>query len=566
METEFSRRFAQYRKKTIDPGRGQCLTQERLAEELQKFSPLLESYSHVTISNWERGVSPIPKDNRDVLTTLVAVFHAYGGIDDLAEAKEWLYSGNYRELDEDEIGRINPDWLRTAQANRIDPLIESDPSSRFGLQEAGDRPAARAGFFKRFLERRKGSKSAWPTGDTVPYLYPIDCGEQGIHLDQQRMLVSSAFGAYFAGLLERPHNYIELKGQIDCPAGPGAETLHPLQRIYWALQHPRGPRVLVVASEGGMGKSTLAAKIVRCFYQAQGIDLMLGDSAKNERVRLDTAEVRELGPEVYDETSFTKKVAGQLGLPDEKYGQGGAEFVAAVRERLAGRRAFIIIDNLDTLNQADNLLKTLAQITNRDVRAILTTRSVSAIGAFPGANLTVHLRPISDASQAHRLLRWHVEHYAGEQPDLQRLQQELTPNRLETIIERTGGIPLLMQLLFNDVARNSWDCVTSLPTLFSQQLLDYLYETRWDELGNLGEAGRQARNILRWITLEQYRGRTVSFRRLADWAGREGDQSLLPLSMRQLQQRFLVLNSDDFGAGNYAIFPSLARFVSTKRQ
>lgn len=37
METEFSRRFAQYRKKTIDPGRGQCLTQERLAEELQKL-------------------------------------------------------------------------------------------------------------------------------------------------------------------------------------------------------------------------------------------------------------------------------------------------------------------------------------------------------------------------------------------------------------------------------------------------------------------------------------------------------------------------------------------------
>ena len=566
MDTDFGGRLYQFRKKTTDPGRGQCFTQERLAEVLHQFHPLHEGYSHVTISNWERGVSQIPKDNREMLTTLITVLHVYGGIKELAEAQEWLYAGNYRQLDEEEIGRINPGWLATAQGERKDPLIEGGSFSQTGIPESEKKPAAWVDFFGRFMGKRKGGRPAWQTSDPAPYLYPVACGDQGINLDQQRLLVSSAFGTYFAGLLERPHNYVELVGQIECPAGPGGEMLHPLQRIYWALQHPRGPRVLVVASEGGMGKSTLAAKIIRCFYQAQGIDLLLGDSAKNERVRLDTAEVRELGSDVYDETSFTRKVAGQLGLPDEKYGQGGAEFVTAVRERLTGRRAFIIIDNLDTLKHSDNLLKTVAQITNRDVRAILTTRSVSTIGALPGANLMVHLRPISDPSQANRLLQWHVEHYAAEQPDLQRLPQELTSRRLETIIERTGGIPLLMQLLFSDVARHSWDFVTSLPILFSQQLLDYLYETRWDELSGHGEAGRQARNILGWLSLEQYRGRTVSFRRLVDWASQEADPSLLPDSIRLLQQRFLVLNSDDAGAGNYAIFPSLARFVSTKRQ
>jgi hypothetical protein len=159
-----------------------------------------------------------------------------------------------------------------------------------------------------------------------------------------------------------------------------------------------------------------------------------------------------------------------------------------------------------------------------------------------------------------------VQHYLSEQPDLQRLRQAITHKRVKTIIERSGGIPLLMQLIFSDVARHSWDYVATLPTLFSQQLLDYLYETRWNELGSLGDAGQQARNILRWIALEQYRGRTVSFSRLADWATREADPALLPLSIRQLQQRFLVVNSDGAGAGNYAVFPSLARFVSTKRQ
>src|SRR5262249_43178171 len=98
-------------------------------------------------------------------------------------------------------------------------------------------------------------------------LFPTDCGNKGIELAQQRLLISSAFGPYFAGLLERDHSYVDLESQIDSPSLVGQRGLAPLQRIYWALQYPRSHPIVMIAAEAGMGKSTLAARIVRCLYQ-----------------------------------------------------------------------------------------------------------------------------------------------------------------------------------------------------------------------------------------------------------------------------------------------------------
>jgi len=94
-------------------------------------------------------------------------------------------------------------------------------------------------------------------------LLPAGCGNRGIDLAQQRLVLSSAFGTYFSGLLERGDAFVHLRGQIRVQAPPGQKSLPPLQRIYWALQYAKGPRLIIFAGEGGLGKTTIAANIVR---------------------------------------------------------------------------------------------------------------------------------------------------------------------------------------------------------------------------------------------------------------------------------------------------------------
>src|SRR5688572_24339395 len=72
-------------------------------------------------------------------------------------------------------------------------------------------------------------------------LYSSDCGNNPINLAQQRLLVSSSFGSYFAGLLERPNIYMDMQAQIDCPYTTQLEGLQPLQRIFWLLGYAQGP-------------------------------------------------------------------------------------------------------------------------------------------------------------------------------------------------------------------------------------------------------------------------------------------------------------------------------------
>lgn len=393
-------------------------------------------------------------------------------------------------------------------------------------------------------------------------LYPSTCGDKGIDLGQQRLLVSTAFGTYFAGLLEREFGYVTLKGQIECPATRGQEALEPVERIFWALQYARGPRLIIIGAEGGMGKSTLAAKIVRCLFEEQAIDMILGDSAKTQRVDPTTGKIISLEPGYYDLATFYEKMCGQLGLPPTSTQQA----MVAIRDRLEGRRAMIVVDNLETVARGDELLRSLHTITTRDIRAIVTTREVKGLRDLTTDTLIVHLKPLSDLAVAREFLVWHIRQHQDEHPGLRALEQDLDDDkRIRWLVERTGGIPLLIQLVFSDIARFSWDYLKKLPHVYGSELLVFLYQARWDELGTLGEEGLTAKELLQWIAGEQYRGKKVSFDRLTQWA-QEGERAdLLTDSLRLLYERFLIVNHDP-KQGNFAVFPSLVEFLHLQSQ
>lgn len=407
-----------------------------------------------------------------------------------------------------------------------------------------------------------GKRKAAPPSLTNVRLYSPTCGDKGIDLAQQRLLVSLAFGTYFAGLLEREYSYVALRGQIECPAMKGQEALDPIERIFWAIHYPRGPRLLIIVAEGGMGKSTLAAKIVRCLHEEQVIDMILGDSAKTQRVEPTTGKIIPLEPGYYDLGTFYERVCGQLGLPllNDK------QAIAAIRDRLEGRRALIVVDNLETVTKGDELLHSLQAITSGSVRAIVTSRDVKGLKGLSADSLVVHLKPLSDLAVVQEFLAWHIRQYQDEHPGLCDLERDLDDSkRIEWLVKRTGGIPLLIQLVFSDIARFSWDYLQKLPHIFGTELLVFLYQSKWDELGTLGMEGSIAIEILQWIAGEQYRGKKVTFDRLREWAQEKGRADLLAGSLRLLHERFLIVNHDP-KQGNFAIFPSLVEFLQRQSQ
>ncbi|PWH16270.1 MAG: hypothetical protein DDG60_04510 [Anaerolineae bacterium] len=387
-------------------------------------------------------------------------------------------------------------------------------------------------------------------------LYSLECGDAGINLEQQRLLVSTAFGNYFTGLLEKENLYLDLESQIDCPPVKGQEGLKPLQRLYWLLSYPKSPRIFVFAGDGGMGKSTLSAKIVRCLFQEGAIDTILGDSAKTQHIDPISGEVVKFQPGYYDVNSFYKRLCHQLGLPPLSKKQA----IIAIKDRLVGQKAIIVVDNLEAIEKGNELLDSLRILTSRDIRAIVTTRETKKLRPLLTDLVIVQLKPITSPKDAKQFVEWHIEQYKVQNPTLASLKTQLSQNNLKWLIEKTGGIPLLLQLISTDVARTSWEHAKGLPNIFGKELLEFLYRARWDDLGNQGVSGDSAKRVLKWITAEQYRGKGITTKRIKNWAEDNSLSDTLDSALLLLHERFMVVNRD-VKKGDYSIFPSLAEFI-----
>jgi len=393
-------------------------------------------------------------------------------------------------------------------------------------------------------------------------LYPTTCGDRGIDLSDQRLFVSTVFGSYFSGLLEADSTYCLIDGQIECPSHPEAGTLTPLERIFWSLRAPRGPQLFMIAADGGMGKTTLATKVIRCLWEQGDIDTIIGDSAKAQAMDIASGEIKGLRPSFEDPWTFYGKLSDQLGLPRPDRQRGLGKAAEAIRDRLAGRRSSIVVDNLETVKKGDTLVQSLLEILSRDIRAIITSRKIIGFEGISGRVLSVRLRPLDDIMMASQFLRWHIATYQAHQPQLAALAQGLQdPKLVRRLIEKTGGVPLLMQLLASDIALRSWSYLDYLPeNRFGVQLLDFLYRERWDELGRSGDAGLFAQVILARVAEQQYQGKRITMSDLQEWAQTSGGSFLLDTALQLLEERFLLINRDP-SKGNFSVFPSLADFA-----
>ena len=414
-------------------------------------------------------------------------------------------------------------------------------------------------FITSFFVENASSETTHLAGEIT--LYDVNCGSKGIDLANQRLRVSAAFGSYFTGLLEREQSYIPLSGQIECSTSKGQEGLSPIQRIFWSLQNPKGARIFMLAAEGGMGKSTLASKLVRCLYDQEAVDMILGDSAKSEYVDPVSGQIITHVPGYQTISGFYERLCVQLGVPYES----DELALKDIQRRLVKRHAIIIVDNLEVVTHGDQLLRALLQITGRDIRAIVTTRQVLGLNTLDDRHLLVRLNPLQEPAVVGEFLQWHIDQYQHTHPDLARHRDDIADRKqMSWLIERSGGIPLLMQLLVSDIARSSWEQIHQLPSVFGVDLLNFLYEARWQELKELGQTGLLAQDILIWLKREQFFNRRITAKRLTEWTQAKGKSNELPLALTLLHERFLIINNDP-QKGNYAIFPSLSEFLQSHR-
>lgn len=395
-------------------------------------------------------------------------------------------------------------------------------------------------------------------------IYAATCGDDGLDLKRQRLFFSVTFGNYFASLLESSKTYLEMRGQIYCPA---AGKSNPLEWIYGTLNDAQGFRIIAIAAGGGMGKTTLAAKIVRCLYQQNAVDLILGDSAKRVEIDPATGKPRPLQPGFKNLDSFYQRLAAQTGLTDYPSQTRWRTVIPDLRARLAGQRALIVLDNLDTVEQGSELLGSLQELTNRDVRILLTTRDANISDRRA---VVVNLNPIArdNIPLARSFITWHITRYQSQNPRLADLKDSLDDKKLiDQLLAKTGGVPLIIQVVVSKIAMEKWSYLNQLPDLLPKELLDFLYRERWDGLSARGEAGQLAQDLLWYLATIQYEGRKITSEALREQARLRGKGAFFSDAMRMLGENFLIIDREPQSQyGNFTIFPSLREFVVNARK
>ncbi len=415
-----------------------------------------------------------------------------------------------------------------------------------------------------FLRRDASTKP--PSKDAAEIAKLQSCGDSPLSLETQRLSVSEAFGNYFVSLLEREQSYVHLPEQIDLRTVDATQNASPLAFIYDQLLDATGAQLLVISAQGGMGKSTLAARIVRCLHDKGAIRLVLGDSAKSEEFDVVDNSVTAIPVGYSDPSSFLARVRTQLGMPAAAPSMTLPKNAHEIRDRLVGEHGIIIVDNLDTVNEQEDLVHLLRILASRDVRVLITSRRSIGFASGGTKSLLIHLRGLVQTEDISSFLQWHIQQYQRQHSRLVDLRMYLENNsRLRQLGQRTGGNPLLIQFAASEIARRSWDYLDQLPeNLYGPDLLKYLYDSSWDELSHLDVHGQLAQDILLWIARQQDNGKRVTSKVLSTWVEEQGKGPIYPRALDLLYERFLLINSDQ-ERGNYSIVPSLSAFLEAKQ-
>jgi hypothetical protein len=246
---------------------------------------------------------------------------------------------------------------------------------------------------------------------------------------------------------------------------PGREQT--VNALLEALQMPSGPSIVIVDGLGGLGKTALAAELVRRARVAGVAERVVGDSAKADVFA--GGEIVHLQETRLDFDKLLDSIARQFDrweVPTLRV----EEKRVVVAQLLRQQRCLVLVDNLETAVGAHEIASQLQQLLGPS-RAIITSRQHVPIDNARAVSLHG-----LDRQDALLFLRSDATQRGIEQI------RAATDARLLDIVRVTGGAPLAMKLVVSQARHLDIDAVLHVLEHADQQLYFFVYRQSWQQL------------------------------------------------------------------------------------
>jgi hypothetical protein len=270
--------------------------------------------------------------------------------------------------------------------------------------------------------------------------------------------LGTSFRKYFSSVLERPFFYLPDQAEI-------------VENVKARLKGYDKYPIVVVCGPGGIGKTTIAAQIVKASADL-GFLKPLGDSAKV--MIYQNGEIKKIDePALLDWDHFINTLIKQLGAPSLIRSQIKKK-IDWIRRQLILESYLLLIDNLETLENARNLIFELRKVVVGTKSRVLITYRYTDVGELENVS-TVNVISLSP-SDSFRFLENELKVRGYQTVDEWLYERGETKEILKQVLGLTRGLPLAIQLVVG--LRSSLPLSTiyySLGNVASDSRIDDLY-------------------------------------------------------------------------------------------
>lgn len=302
----------------------------------------------------------------------------------------------------------------------------------------------------------------------------LNYAESTIYSKQNQAIARLAAILYGLEMTAWHERAAQLGGRLESPPTRLVGVEGQISSLTTMLKQPWGPWLLSLEGIGGIGKTTLAAAVMRRLAAETAFEEF--GWVRAQVVGLDLCGGMHPRPQpVLTMEALVAALAAQF-LPEGEAQNGDNELqLARLRRRLAHAPHLIVIDNFETVLDPHTLLPLLTSLANPS-KFILTSRQ-RLIG-----EPCIHLHPVPELSAAHALA---LVRQAAEEHELGALaacaDEDLLP-----IYQAVGGNPLALLLVVGQTHVRPLHAVlrdlAAVPTLPSATLFSYIYRQAWDGL------------------------------------------------------------------------------------